>query len=210
MHYMFIFKYKVVNKYYFFNQSNGYLYCSGTALLSISHLFEQHPVGPDVFLTGSEEVLSRDNSGVLCAHVLPDNYLSVLHVDTVLEQHLVLLSLKLESRGVILGDSWVRATVDPSSKLESLPLAEIISTGSNLFGKCTFSSVVGHRPLLVDTLCPDGSLDATDPLGVFILVLDIMSDSVPAIGSDILPSSPDVSFSIILQLGGAFRKKTGK
>ena len=40
------------------------------------------------------------------------DHIRVLHVDSVLEQYLVLLALELECGGVVLGDIRVRGAVD--------------------------------------------------------------------------------------------------
>ena len=57
--------------------------------------------------------------------------------------------------------------------LKSFPLLKIVAMSCNVFGKIVLGAMVGHCPLVCDTLSPDTSLDAPKPLSVTILVLDI-------------------------------------
>ena len=177
------------------------------------HLFEEHSVRPDVLLVGSDEVLSLDFT---MSH---SDHIGVLHVDSVLEQHLVLLAIELKCGGVVLSDIRVRGAVDAlnlksftymqlsvvyliftSSKLKSFPLSEIIATGCNILGKGILGAVVGHRPLIHDTISPDGTLDAPNPLGVIILVFNVEGNPVPTIGPPVSPSSAEESLTLSLWL----------
>ena len=70
------------------------------------YLLEEDTVRPDVPLLGGDEVLP----GV--GDVLHSDHVRVLHVDSVLDQHLAFLTINHEGGGVILSYIRVRCAVD--------------------------------------------------------------------------------------------------
>ena len=69
------------------------------------HLLEEEAVGSDVPLISGDEVLP----GVAPVH---GDHVCVLHVDPVLDQHLVFLATKHEGGCVILSNGRIRGAVD--------------------------------------------------------------------------------------------------
>ena len=90
----------------------------------------------------------------------------VLHIDTVLDQHLELHSLILVGRGILLRNSWVWGAVDSTSVLEPLPLLQIISFLGDVLRESLPSSMIRHWPFsdhAVSTVPPLVSIPSHEP-----------------------------------------------
>ena len=127
----------------------------------------------------------------------------VLHVHTVLDQELVLDSLKLEDGGILFRNGWIWGAVDSMSVLEPLALLQVISFFGNVFRKSLFGSVIGHRPFSVHTIHAMPPLVAIlprQPNIVSVPGLDIESNSVPSARSLVNNVSSFEHFSIVLHI----------